>query len=375
MCWHAFTHSDETYIQFIFSLFNKEVDMNENETHLEGWRRLFDAAIQLKKIAPWQWMEETDVFGVKNPDTEETGFVSVMGSAGEHFAVGVYLGDQALYDFWDLQMGNYFDHPERVLEIPQLQVSFENRDALEKHDYQIIKKLGLKFRGKNSWPCFQSYRPGYFPWMMDANEVRFMYHVLEQTKQIALLFKEDSSLLEAADDTSYMIRVPNRQNDGSLIWNDHIIQIPPPEPIPIPVFFDSQDLDRLKRMPKGNHTIELDFFMFPAQIGDKGDRPACTYLMLMLETQSNMLIGVTPMIAEPSLEDMWGEIPGLVISHLIESEIRPKELRIRSDLLFELLQPLKKELGFRLNHPHKLKRLESAKEEILTFFEENPSPF
>jgi len=349
--------------------------MKINESPLEDWHRLFDAAIQLKKIAPWQWMEETDIFGVKNPDTEETGFVSVMGSAGEHFAVGVYLGDQALYDFWDLQTENSLDYPERVLEIPQLQVSFENRDALEKHDYQTVKELGLKFRGKNSWPCFKSYRPGYFPWMMDVNEVRFMYHVLEQTKQIALRFKEDSSLLEAADDISYMIRVPNRQNDGSLVWNDHIIQISPPEPIPIPVFFDAQDLDRLKRMPKGNNTIELDIFMFPARIGGKGDRPACTYMMLMLETQSNMLIGVTPMIAEPSLEGMWGEIPGLVISHLAESEIRPKELRIRSDLLFELLQPLKKELGFRLNHPHKLKRLESAKEELLTFFEENPSHF
>jgi len=52
----------------------------------EAWQ-LYDLAIQVKKLAPWLWMEETDVFGVASPDTSELGFVSVMGNIGEYEAV------------------------------------------------------------------------------------------------------------------------------------------------------------------------------------------------------------------------------------------------------------------------------------------------
>ncbi len=64
----------------------------KNEPSLKEWRKLYEAAMRVKKIAPWDWMDETDIFGVQNPETDETGFVSVMGAGGEHFAIGVYLG-------------------------------------------------------------------------------------------------------------------------------------------------------------------------------------------------------------------------------------------------------------------------------------------
>jgi len=37
---------------------------------------------------------------------------------------------------------------------------FEDRDGLDKQDREVIKKLGLKFRGAHAWPMFCSYRPG-----------------------------------------------------------------------------------------------------------------------------------------------------------------------------------------------------------------------
>jgi hypothetical protein len=39
--------------------------MGENMPTLEEWRRLYDAAIRVKGIAPWEWMTEKDVFGVR----------------------------------------------------------------------------------------------------------------------------------------------------------------------------------------------------------------------------------------------------------------------------------------------------------------------
>jgi|GEM_PF-1998218 len=43
--------------------------MAEAKPTLTEWRKLYHAAIRLKEIAPWQWMTETDIFGVQNPET------------------------------------------------------------------------------------------------------------------------------------------------------------------------------------------------------------------------------------------------------------------------------------------------------------------
>ena len=122
----------------------------------ESWRRLYAAAERIRRLAPWQWMEETDVFGVQFPGTDEIGYVSVMGNIEEHFAVTVYLGDETLNKFWDIQNAPQTEESaERVLEMSQLMVSFEDRERIEKQDRGIIKQLGLKYRGRNAWPLFK----------------------------------------------------------------------------------------------------------------------------------------------------------------------------------------------------------------------------
>ncbi len=336
----------------------------KNEPSLKEWRTLYEAAIRVKKIAPWDWMDETDIFGVQNPEADETGFVSVMGAGGEHFAIGVYLGPRALYGFWDLQYEDPSEVPERVIEIRQLQAAFEDRKALSKRDHETIKKLGLKFRGRKEWPKFQSYRPGYWPWYLEAEEVRFMIHALEQTYEIALRFKENSSILEFSDEESYLVRISSRTNGGAMIWEDRILAIPP-ESLQIPITLDVEDLEKLKRLPQSNYNLEMDVFMFPADMGKKGQRPACPYSLLIMEVGLNLILHTEMLMAEPSLEAMWGSIPGHLVFALIGTGWRPKEITVRSDLLAQLLTPLAEELGFKLIQSQQLRVLESAKDEMI----------
>jgi hypothetical protein len=132
---------------------------------LQEWRKLYEAAIQIKQLAPWERMSEDMLFGVQDPETGEIGFVSIMGALGEHFAVAVYIGAKGLQGFWIAHSGdeNPFIPAEVILETFHLQASFEDRNMLRKDDRDIIKQLGLKFRGRNEWPMFRSYRPGFVP--------------------------------------------------------------------------------------------------------------------------------------------------------------------------------------------------------------------
>src|SRR5258708_19707279 len=86
-------------------------------------KKLYDLAIQVKKLAPWQWMEETDVFGLENPDTGELGFVSVMGNIGEYEAVAVYPCALGLYAFINFQ-SDEFATPAPLIHLPPPQIFF-----------------------------------------------------------------------------------------------------------------------------------------------------------------------------------------------------------------------------------------------------------
>src|SRR4051812_29568907 len=131
----------------------------------EQWRKLYELARQIQELSPWSWMTEVDVFGVQDPETDEVGYVSVMGAAGEHFAISVYRGAEGLHHFLFIEdsytMMEDDDVAPDILDVPQIQLSFEDRDALTANDRTVIKELGLKFRGHKAWPLFRSFEPGW----------------------------------------------------------------------------------------------------------------------------------------------------------------------------------------------------------------------
>ncbi len=341
--------------------------MTEDSPTLEEWRELYQAAIHVKELAPWEWMEEADLFGVQNPETDELGFVSIMGMLGEHYAVALYLGPEGLYGFWDLENAGPFMPAEQLFEIPQLQASFEDRDVLHKQDRAIIKELGLKFRGRQAWPLFRSYHPGFFPWFLNAAETRFLTYALEQTLDVAPRFRQDPSLLEPSNDDHYLVRVP-RQKGGNLTWEDRSMRVPPPEPSQIPITINGQLLQALQSLPQSKHEIELDFFKFPAPVQERGARPIYPYMLLIVDAQSGAVLGHDLLTPDPSLEAMWGLIPEKVLYQLAGVGIVPKAVRVRSELLLQLLQPLAEELPFKVKQSETLPSLDSAKEFLFQRF-------
>jgi len=331
------------------------------------WSRLYQAVIRIKEIAPWDWMSETDVFGVQNPETGEIGFVSVMGALGEHYAVAVYLGAEGLYGFWNFQDADPWGDFEDLLRVPQLQASFEDRDELTKKDRDVIKALGLKFRGRQAWPLLRSFRPGYYPWYLEVQEARFLAHALEQTLEVAPRFREDPALLTPGDEESYLVRV-SREEGGGLVWEDQVVSVPPVEPTSIRIPMDLEALEVLKRLPMSRARLEMDFFMFPARIGERGDRPSCAYELLIVEAASGMVLGTELLGPDPTLEAMYGLVPMTVVRRLATLGIVPSEVKVRTALLYQLLEVLVEDLGFDLEQAPVLPALDSAKEFFLQRF-------
>lgn len=64
-----------------------------NKPSKEDWSALYQAAIAFQRAAPWEWMSSEDLFAIENPDDSEMGYCSVLGSGGEEFGVGMFVGE------------------------------------------------------------------------------------------------------------------------------------------------------------------------------------------------------------------------------------------------------------------------------------------
>jgi hypothetical protein len=323
--------------------------------------------MRLKDVAPWHWMSETDVFGVQNPDTGELGFVSIMGELGEHLALALYLGATGLYSFWAYQQDESAP-PEAILGLLHLQASFEDRGALSQRDRDVARELELKFRGRQAWPMFRSYRPGFFPWYLESWEARFLTIALEQAVEVALRFRENRALPSTPDGQSYLVRV-SRQDGDSLLWEDRVVAVPPGEPETISIAMDLQALERVKRLPRSQLTLEMDFFVMKTPIRDTGDRPVFPHMLLLVDRDSGMVLAAELVTPERGLLQMWGELPLRLVCEFERIGVVPRRIVVRDSWLIQVLGTLVKELGCEVTPKGQMRSLERAKRYLLQRFQ------
>jgi hypothetical protein len=336
-----------------------------NPPNLEEWRRLYEVANQVKTLAPWNWMEETDIFGVQDPESEQIGFVSVMGELEVFYGISVYLNAEGLYGFWDLH--SVTDHePERLIEIPSLQVSYSNREQVEKEDRAIIQQLGLKFRGKHDWPIFRSFVPGYYPWFLEADEARFLSIALEQLLEVAPRVKQDPNLLDPYHDERYLIRIPHPQQD-KLVWSEEYIPIYEAKPQSVAADKDKPWMKPLKGIQRKRVIAELDVFMIPNALQTGESRPFFPYILTIAIQRPQNLLGFRILTPEPSLAAMRDELTQQIAEIFAEAKVLPREIWIQQqrEYLNRALTPLTEELGIKVIETPSLKTLNLVKETLL----------
>ena len=338
--------------------------MSETQTPtLEEWKRLYDLMAQVKELAPWDWMEEGDIFGIQPPLTEEMGFISVMGALGEHFAVAVYQGAKGLGGFWNMHALGPKITPEVALQAPQLQASFEDREMIAKDDREVMKKLGLKFRGAKAWPQFRSYRPGCFPWFIEEEEAKTLICALEQLLKVSPRFKENPKLFTPTqNELEYLVRV-NRNG----VWEDTVKRVTFREEKTLDLLMNEEALEILRTLMPGKFTLELDLYMMDEPVQDKrGERPYYPFMLMLADHDSGMILGVDLLPPLPSMEALWSQVPAVVVEKLADG-LPPREILVKDDMLHLLLQPVAEEVGFSLKKQSRLKMIERARRELRNF--------
>lgn len=315
---------------------------------LDEWRRLYAAAREFSELAPWEWMYDSDLFGVKNPEDGEIGYCCVLGNRAECLGLTMYCGSEGL-ECYRKTVANALELaiPENIVfTMSALLFSMSDREYLEKEDLKVIRQLNLKFRGKNAWPSFRSYSAGYVPWPLNAREAKFLTAALEQATVVGMRMQADPGLLDAGPEDTYLVRVREGE-EVTAVWSDAWLKPEPFEPVRLtPAGIDMNRVAKAEKSIKHRQgTWEFHYAMENLPIGTAKQRPRYPFVGLIASHDSGMALGHNIAVGEENLDAL---AHGLL--RIIEnSGVCPRKILVKTDQAYDLLHPYSKTLGFELH--------------------------
>ncbi len=342
--------------------------MSDSKPSLQEWRDLYQLAMEFKKIECWTWMSDTDLFGVQNPANGITGYCCIMGALGEAFGLNVYLGSEGLAGYWKTQTEHDSTDAIDFLHFQKcLTLTFEDRKYLREPDLEVIKALGLKFRGRQEWPLFRNYEPGCFPWYLTHDEGVYLKVLLPQVIEVALRRREKKDLLVPPQKNRYLVRIPERTGQ-SITWKEDWLEPAPIEKVKWEIpSVDELHLQRIKRIISRHEGIwEIDQFYSPGPI-DEGGRPYFPHVFLWVDHDSDLVLNVR--VAERShyQSDFQDQLIGL----LEKAKFPPNEIWFQNEEPLRLSEPIAPRLGIQMKLVNRLPALEKARSHLYSFFEQD----
>ena len=265
--------------------------------------------------------------------------------------------------------------PLDLLFTRQTQLSFEDREMIEKEDREVIKALGLKFRGRGNWPQFRSYRYGMLPWIIDEEgEANFLITALEQILDVAPRFEANTDLLTPPSRTRskkqnsdiVFCRVPVQAN-GSPRWEDQFVEIEQPEAEPFKPIIDIGLLSELKPLPKNQMTIQVAVNIIPSPIVGESGRPVFPAMFMGVDKASGMILAAEMMEPQDPIEGTWQNIAPNFMIMLKRLGATPKTVECTSDLMQQALKPVAGVLDFQIKKVRSLAAINEALESLASF--------
>jgi hypothetical protein len=336
--------------------------MKEKAT-LEEWKELYEVTVKIKELNPWKYFWDVDIITLILPENEEPVYCSVMGRGGEFYGIGFYFGFDALDNFYKIIETTDMP-PEQIQRFQEDNVIicyFGDREELFKEELQIVKALGLKFRGRNNWIYFRSFKKGYAPYILNKEEVlkqtAIMRHLLQALKNyieedIVVNFEEGETLVHKYDE---------QKNEWVTLAAPLLL---PQRKYLIPILKDELLLSRMAKQTTTSAEIEVDIAYLNTIIRDKEyDRPIAGRICILADSKSGMIIDQH--ILSPEDNEVQ-YIFDMVIPYILNMG-KPKKIFVRDEYLFHLLVDLCERTKIGLHIKSRLNAIDYFIEEFVNF--------
>jgi hypothetical protein len=300
-----------------------KLSRGKREPTQEQWSQLYNVAKDIKRLAPWNFLRETDLITIILPWQKEPVYCSVIGNGGECFGVGAYPGYEGISSFYSM-LNTPEDKVDYLLGLEQkcLMCYFGNSDELESKDREVLKKLNLRFRGRNEWIYFRSMEPGYFPWYLNSEQANLMTQILQNFFMACTHLEK---LKVNFDDNQTLLRFYSTEKK---VWMNSAVKMPPiPEIKRQLIVDDDKLLSKLKKKKCNNEKLEFESMYLPVPfLTNKKDRPRLPSFILLVDKTSETIID--QYVSED--EDPETSILEMFIYYITQSG-RPLSIHVRDN--------------------------------------------
>ncbi len=327
---------------------------------------IYDLADRLYAHVPWELLEEIDLIRVIHPVTGESGYISIMGSQGQHHCLALYLGEEALRRFNLMQEDDpddpavpELDSVSLILETRQLQAAFGSRPELRKDELADIKKLGRKYRGDN-WPMFRSFKPGCAPGPLDDAEILWLTTALEQFLEVFPTLKSKGAHTFRQIDGIFETLTRVFENGAwRSTWTEHdgfSHEWPTPEPSVLLI-------EKIRRQEK-LADIDCHFQLIPTPIG-RPQSAVFPYLAISVEPESGFILGMEMLSVEKqSYAELIASVPDVFLKQWAKAGIRPASIRVSTITTYSMLELAAADLNTPMRRADRLSSIERVMREL-----------
>ena len=334
--------------------------------------RMYELAFQFKGAKLWQQLYDDEVFAVKLSDGE-IGYCSVMGKMGDHFALGLYIGDEGYQSYRllldadhesldDAAMGNLMTSQSC------LQCSFENKDMLSDEELDEVRHYAREhekpLRGKNAFPQFTKYQTGRFPWRFRKSEEEAqicdaLSAAIALKKMLCQYSKGELGLCSLREEPQ---KIPMLAYEGGR-WIIKYTKLPSSAMrYPELQFTNEVMAARLKRKKKTG-IWECGTMRLPTAVQEEGHEEEAPYYPLALvyvELGAELLQQPIVTDGEDSAEMMND-----FAAQMLGGDSLPQILYCRDDRCFALLKDLCDKAGIQIERTDKMEALDGVLQELL----------
>jgi len=306
----------------------------------DQWKRLYMKAAEINNKAPWQYLRNTDYITIRIPDREEPVYCTVMGAGGVCYGVGVYPDNDALDRMRQLIATRNFLQL-KTFEQNCMICCFGNREDVRPPDREVMKKLNLRFRGKNQWIYFRAMEPGYSPWYLNHKQAELMIIALHQLSQVCdELQRGEIQVNFDAGET--VLRTRNGKR-----WQTSVVPMPSLQVTTDELSLtDKRLITKLRQKNQLPRVLELDTGLIPTLLQDDVNSiPYAPRYTVLVDRKNGELLrqDITP--PKEAFEDR-------IVSFLIDfilSMGRPAGICVRDENMRTLLHLICEEIDIRLS--------------------------
>ncbi|MCW5554027.1 MAG: hypothetical protein KIS67_17960 [Verrucomicrobiae bacterium] len=341
----------------------------------ETWRALVETTEEFNRLAPWEWMHDSHVIGLRHPVTKEVLLGSILGRLRQVFGLLVYRNDAGRRWLLNAILNDGapggLEDEDSAFEQDLVKLEFTPKRELGKEDRAILDTANFSPAVKRGrvWPQFRSLAPGGFPWYLTQTEAETLLFALPRVAAVARMMQAEPHAWDDHCDGQIGF-VPDGFDPGAgalraeqMEWQP---MLPPPEPRPEAVSLDDASLAELLQLPpaKGFH-LELDvaYANFPVANAERAFFPK---LAMAVDRASGFVGGFR--LGE--FQDRDGaKVLGVVLRDaLTQLGRRPESIRVQRPRVEAMVAKVAGELGIQVMRDVALDELNCARESMTQRF-------